>query len=116
MPDSTGIDYFKNLNQPVFWFNDESTLPGLFAKTEGNRIIEFSATTIFNLPDCSQKSIDAVLDALTNYELLNIPEVRKTVLEKRYFQIRNQKTIETIQFECTDELSYDRIIYKIELR
>lgn len=34
MPDTTGIDHYMNINQPVFSFNGETTLPSLSITTD----------------------------------------------------------------------------------
>jgi len=64
VPDTIGIDYYMNHSQDLFRFNDETTLPSLSIKTEQNKIIEFSSTVIFHLPNRKKETIASLVRQL----------------------------------------------------
>lgn len=117
MPDSTGIEYYENRSQPVFFFNGETTLPALSIKTDKNKIIEFSVTVIFNLPDREQKTITCLMDSLRAFNLLDDEIVRMRIIETGKYM----KSSDTAEEEVTLELKehkygYDRMTYSIRLK
>jgi len=114
-PDSTGIDYFMNHNQPVFSYNSEETLPSLSIKTDKNRIIEFSVTVIFHLTDNEAVSIENLLDSLTTFDLLNDEQIRQTIIDENIFRNVNSDFEEMIELKLSEEeYGYDRITYEIK--
>lgn len=114
MPDSTGIDHYMNLNQPVFAFNGETTLPSLSITTDKKHIQRFSSTIIFHLENEKPESIGELLDSLTTIDLLQDEKVRQAVVEKGRYQATYDNYVETIELQISDkEYGYDRITYEI---
>jgi hypothetical protein len=114
-PDSTGIDYFMNINQPEFLYNGEATLPCLSIKTNKNRIIEFSATVLFNIADKKSESIKNVLDSLTAFDLLNDPKIKQSIIDHGVFKSNKTNYEEMIEVKIADQdYEYDRITYEIK--
>lgn len=114
MPDSTGIDHYLNLSQPLFSFNGETTLPSLSITTYKKRIKRFSSTIIFHLENERAESIGELLDSLTIIDLLQDEKVRRAVVEKGRYQATYDHYVETIELQISEEeYGYDRITYEI---
>ena len=115
MPDTNAVEYYKNLSQSLFNFNDQITKPGLFIKTNKNRIVEFSAYLIFSLPNHKMKSIESVLNYAKQIDLLKEPSVFDEVKKHHYYKkvtASYEETIELILFE--DEMIFDKLNYNIK--
>ncbi|MBR9917498.1 hypothetical protein GYB29_07420 [bacterium] len=116
MPDTTGIDHYMNINQPVFSFNGETTLPSLSITTDKKRITRFSSTIIFNLKDEKPESIKTLLDSLSIIDLLEDKKVRQSILNDHIYKTTNDNFEETIELQISEEeYGYDRITYEIKI-
>ncbi len=114
-PDSTGIDYYVNYEQPSFSYNGEETLPALSIKTNKNKIVEFSVTVIFNLIDHKHESIKNLLDSLTRFDLLRNAKIKQSIIEKGIYKSSNATFEETIELKVSqEEYGYDEIVYEIK--
>jgi hypothetical protein len=116
MPDTTGVDYYRNIQQPTFSFHGETTLPTLSVITNKKRITQFSATIIFHLEKANQESIENLLDSLTTFDLLKNEKIRKSVIDNHRYNMSNDKYEETIELKIFEKESrYDQIVYEIKM-
>ncbi len=114
-PDSIGVDYFMNISQPVFSYNQEETLPCLSIKTNKNKIIEFSVTVIFNLTDNKPESIRDLLDSLTKFDLCQDEKIKQSIIDHGIYKDLNTDFEETIELVISQEkYGYDRITYEVK--
>jgi hypothetical protein len=115
MPDTTGIDHYMNINQPVFSFNGETTLPSLSITTDRKRITRFSATIIFHLENEKPESIGKLLDSLTTIDILQNEKVRQSIVNNYKYKVKYADFEESVELEISkDEYGYDRITYEIK--
>ena len=115
MPDSTGIDHYMNISQPVFSFNEETTLPSLFIKTDKNKIIEFSVTIIFHLPKTDKRTLESLMDQLTTFDLFNEESIRTEIINNGEYQKKRELFEEKITLSLRkEEYGYDRMVYWIK--
>jgi len=115
VPDTTGIDYYMNINQPVFSFNGEATLPSLSITTDKKRITRFSATIIFHLENENSESIGKLIDSLTKIDILKDEKVRQSIVNNHIYKANYDDFEESIELEFSeDEYGYDRITYEIK--
>lgn len=115
MPDSTGIEYYMNLSQPVFSFNGETSLPSISIITDHNRIIQFSVTTIFHLESTDIVGVTALMDSLSTIDLFKNEIVRQEMLKTSRFMHSTDSFEEEITLEFgEDEYAFDRLSYRIK--
>lgn len=112
-PDSLSIDYYENREQASFFFEGQETLPALSVKTKRNKVIEFYATTIFEIENTKKERIRTVLDSLTRIDLLQDESIKAHLAEKHIYKKETSEFIETIELKLTKE-GYDRIVYSIK--
>jgi hypothetical protein len=111
-PDSSGYEYYMNHSQQVFRFNNQETLPSLSIKTYKNKIVQFSATVIFELSDKKKETISNLLNNLKTFDLLKDKKVKNVVLEKRFYSTIKRHSRETLFLNLSKESGpYKRIIY-----
>ena len=103
MPDSTGIDYYMNLSQPVFSFNGETSLPSISVQTDCDRIIQFSVTTIFHLESSDIANITALMDSLSTIDLFKNESVRQEIMQARHYKKRTDSFEEEITLELNQQ-------------
>src|SRR5690606_29411244 len=116
MPDTTGIDYYMNHNQPLFSFNGETTLPSLSIMTDKKKIKRFLSTIIFHLENEKPESINKLLDSLTTIDILQDEKVRQSVVKKHKYKGIYDNYEETVELVISDdEYGYDRVTYEIKI-
>jgi hypothetical protein len=114
-PDTLGIEYFQNLEQPRFEFDGQETLPALYALTDKGKIVEFSAIYIFNLSNQKEKTKHELFDKLNLIELLKDKKVRQEIIENGIYRRETDQVIETIELEISKEkYGYDSVTYEIK--
>ncbi|MCB0706738.1 MAG: hypothetical protein KDC34_15590 [Saprospiraceae bacterium] len=117
MPDTTGNEYYMNISQPVFSFNGETTLPALSIKTDKNRIIEFSVTVIFHLPNEESNSVFAVMDSLKTFDLFENENVKREIIENGRFLHSSDLAEEEIIIKFgEDQYDFDSMTYSIKIK
>ncbi|MFT5253359.1 MAG: hypothetical protein ACI87N_002392 [Flavobacteriales bacterium] len=116
IPDTTGIDHYMNISQPVFSFNGEATLPSLSITTDRKKITRFSSTIIFHLENEKSESIENLLDSLAIIKLLRDTKIRQSVISNHNYTATYENFEETIELQISeDEYGYDRITYEIKI-
>jgi hypothetical protein len=116
MPDTTGVDHYMNLSQPVFSYNGETTLPSLSITTDRKKITRFSSIIIFHLENGKSESIENLLDSLAVIDLLQDVKVRQSVIDSHNYKATNDNFEETIELQLSEEkYGYDRITYEIKI-
>ncbi len=116
-PDSIGMEQYMNISQPAFSYNGETTLPSLSIITNRNKIIDFSVTVLFYLPDHEQMTIESLLDSLITFNLFKNEMVRTEIVEKRKYHTLSETVEEKIILKLSQEqYEYDRITYRIKNR
>ncbi|WMI68256.1 hypothetical protein [Mangrovimonas sp. YM274] len=114
-PDTLGIEYYKNLEQPIFEFEGQETLPVLYALTEKGKLVQFSAIYIFNLPNQEKETKDKLFDKLNAIDLLKENKIRLELIENGIYKRETDQVIERIELEISKEKNgYDRITYEIK--
>ncbi len=103
LPDTTGVEYFENRDQPYFKFDDQVTLPCLSIVTNKNEITQFSVVTIFALAAHDRETIIRVIDSLKKYDLLCQKEVLQAILENSRFQRKNDHFEEELRLDLAEE-------------
>lgn len=116
-PDTTDVEYFENREQAFFKFDGQKTLPSLSIVTYKNKIIKFSAVTLFSLAKHDQETIITLFDSLKPYNLLSQAEVRQAILENSRFLRSTESYEEELRLQLAEEeYGYSRISYEIKLK
>ncbi len=114
MPDTIGVEYYEDISQEHFLFNEEETVPFLSCVTVKNRLVEFSVVVIFQLPDRESKTIEALMDSAWKFPYLKEDAVRNQILTNRKWQSTRDNYEEVISLEFAEEGGiYDRLSYRI---
>ena len=115
-PDSLGVDYYMNIDQPSFFYNGEETLPSLSVTTERNKIIDFSATIIFRLDNNNPNSIQELFEELDMFDLLKNEKVKQAIIDDKVYKVSNSVSEEMIILKLSEsQYGYDRMTYSIKI-
>ncbi|MCW3075298.1 MAG: hypothetical protein JWP69_2367 [Flaviaesturariibacter sp.] len=114
--DSTGIDAFLYLSEPLIKFNNGEWLPSLHIETEKNIIISFTCSVLFSLEEQSS-SVDDFLKVLSkDIKQLNDDHIISSIKKKGFYETTRNGCIETFKLTKAKELENDKFEYTIRIR
>jgi hypothetical protein len=114
--DSTGIDAFLYLGEPLIKFNNGEWLPSLHIETDKNIITSFTCSILFSLED-KPTSVDNFLLLLRkDIKQLKDDKIVKSLKEKGFYETTKNDCVETFKLTKAKELENDRFEYIIKAR
>jgi hypothetical protein len=112
--DSTGIDAFLFLGEPLLKYNDGEWLPALHIETDKNLIKQFSCSILFDLAETENAEIKFLrLLSQDIYQLQN-DSLTKALIEDGIYEKVTQNFIETFKLIKGKELEYDKFEYTVK--
>lgn len=114
--DSTGMDAFKYLGEPLINYNEGEWLPALRISTDKNIITSFTCSVLFNLEE-NPLAVASFLRLLSNdIKQLKNDEIVKSLGTKGFYEINNADYVETFELKKGKEYEHDKFAYTIKVR
>lgn len=116
LKDSSGVDTYMSLNEPLIRFNNSQWLPALFVSTTKNKIQHFSCSMLLQL-DSDERNAREFLDLMSaDIPALLDNAIVQELISKGIYQNQKDNSLEILQLELNDDSKYDRFNYKIEFQ
>ena len=112
--DSTGIDAFLFLGEPLIKYNDGDWLPTLHIETDRNSIKEFSCSILFDLAETGNAEINFLRLLSQDINQLQNDSLIKAMINDGIYKKVTQDFIETFELTKCKELEYDKFEYTVK--
>lgn len=112
--DSTGIDAFLFLSEPLIKYNDGEWLPALHIETDKNSIKKFSCSILFDLAETENAEIIFLRLLSQDINQLQNDSLIKALINDGIYKKVTQDFIETFELTKGKELEYDKFEYTVK--
>jgi len=112
--DSTGIDAFLFLGEPLLKYNDAEWLPALYIETDKNLIKQFSCSILFELAETENAEINFLRLLSQDINQLQNDSLTKALIEDGIYEKVTQDFVETFKLIKGKELEYDKFEYTVK--
>jgi len=112
--DSTGMDSYMYLGEPLIRINGTDCLPALFIETKKDLITEFSCSILFWTENYSSSVEEVIKIIKTDIGLLNDSAVIKSLTDNSKYQREIENCIESIEISFDKKTGSGTFIYKIK--
>ena len=112
--DSTGIDAFLFLGEPLIKYNVGEWLPALQIETDKNLIKKFSCSILFDLAETENAEINFLRLLSQDINQLQNDSLIKALINDGIYEKVTQDFIETFELTKGKELEYDKFEYTVK--
>lgn len=112
--DSTGVDDFLCLGEPLLQYNNCEWLPTLHITTFKNKITQFKCSILFELENKPNAINDFLLLISRNIKRLHNKKIVHVIITTGEFKIRKANYIESYKLTKGKENNYDAFVYTIK--
>ncbi|HTO15434.1 MAG TPA: hypothetical protein VLZ83_06670, partial [Edaphocola sp.] len=112
--DSTGIDAFLFLGEPLLKYNDDDWLPTLHIETDKNLIKKFSCSILFDLDETENAEINFLKLLSQDINQLQNDSLTKSLIVDHIYEKVTHDFIETFRLTKGKEFEYDKFEYTVK--
>jgi hypothetical protein len=114
--DSTGINSFLYLGEPLIEYNQQTLLPALFIETNKSLITEFVCSISFSLEDKKNAIADFLSLISKDFKKLQVDSIKNIIAQNGSYEIITESYIETYELtKKSKESVYDNFKYTIRI-
>ena len=114
--DSTGIDAFLYLGEPLIKFNNGEWLPSLHIETNKNLITSFTCSILFSFEDKSSSVGDFLKLLSKDIKQLGNDNIVDAIKKNGYYETTKNDCVENFKLTKAKGLENDRFDYTIKIR
>lgn len=112
--DSSGIDNFLYLGEPLLEYNSGEWLPALHIETDRNIITKFTCSVLFDMEDNENAGREFLKLISKDIKRLQADSVKSELIAKGTYKIFNEHITETYILTKGKKLEYDKFEYEMK--